>query len=403
MGYSGKVFSGFSWQTTLRVVLIGVGFIRIFILARLLAPEDFGTFAIVLISLGLLEAVTETGINLTIVQSKHQIEYFIDTAWIISIIRGAIISALMIASSFLIAQFYQKPELVLMIILTAVVPLIKGFINPTVGSLHKNFQFSTQVFFQFSRYAAEALLAVFLVLLWPSVWSLVIALVASAIFEVGISMIFFHPRPKFRFQMARARTILQNSKTLTLQALLSYLVENIDDLLVGKTLGPYMLGLYHNGYALTHKLLYDSAKSASYGLLPTYTKLIDDPARLKRGLLRSTVFFGGLLICGAIAISLLAKPVVLLALGEKWQSIVPIIGILALAALLQSISTLLSTFLYATKKYRGITLGLIIQVIILITSLWYLSIQFGLIGAAWSIVIARLAGLPFLIWAVLKK
>lgn len=403
MGYSGKVFSGFSWQTSLRVVLIGVGFVRIFFLARLLTPQDIGVYAIVLIALGLLEATTETGINLTILQSKHTIDYFIDTAWIISIARGLCIAVLMIAASFFISYFYQQPELMLMIMFAAVVPIVKGFINPTIGALHKNFEFSTQVYFQFARYLAEAIFAVVFVFFWPNVWSLLFSLVCAALFEVVISITFLHPKPKFRFHPDRARLILNNSKVLTAQALLSYVVENADDLIIGKTLGTYALGLYHNAYALTHKLLYESAKSASYGLLPVYTRLIDDKERLKRGLMRSTLFFGSLLILGTLIISILAKPLVMFVLGEKWQAIIPIIAVLAVAALLQSLTSLLGTFLYATKKYAGITISLLIQFAVLISSMWILSTHFGLLGAAWSVVIARLVGLPLLVWGIVKK
>lgn len=403
MGYSARVFSGFSWQTALRVAIVGVGFGRIFFLARLLSPQDFGTFAIILIALGMLEATTETGINLTIIQSKQPVGYFVDSAWVISIIRGAIISLLMVVLSSLFALIYHQPELTLLIMFTATVPLIKGFINPTIGALHKNFQFSTQVFFQFTRYFAEACFAVLFVMIWPSVWSLVMALICSAVFEVIISMVFFKPRPSGRFQPNRAKEILHNSKLLTIQALLSYIVENADDLIVGKTLGAYSLGLYHNGYALTHKLLYDSAKSASYGLLPTYAKLSDDEARLKRGLFRSTLFFGTLLILGTIVVTIFAQPIVLIALGKKWLTIAPIIGVLAVAALLQSFVSLFNTYLYATKKYHGITVNLVLQVAVLVIATWVLSQQYGLLGAAWSIVLARLAGLPILIRAVTSK
>ncbi len=403
MGYSGRVFSGFSWQTALRIVLTGVGFARIFFLARLLSPQDFGTYAIVVIALGLLEAITETGINLTIIQAKESIEHFIDTAWIISIVRGFIIALLMVVASFFIATFYQQPELLYMILLVAIVPIIKGFINPTVGALHKNFRFSTQVYFQFARYCVEAIFAVALVILWPTVWSLLLALVFSAIFEVIISMVFLHPKPIFHYHSDRAKKILNNSKILTIQAFLSYVVENADDLIVGKTLGSYSLGLYHNGYALTHKLLYDSAKSASHGLLPVYTRLTDDNKRLTRGLIRSTVFFGSLLLLGTILISLLARPIVILVLGEKWQAIIPIISVLAVAALLQSLTSLLATFLYATQKYTGITLSLVVQCVVLLSSLWVLSTHFGLLGAAWAVVIARLVSLPLLVWGALRK
>ena len=400
MGYSGKVFSAFSWQTALKLALIVVSFGRIFFLARLLTPDDFGLYAIVMIALGLLESTTETGINVTIIQATEKIEYFLDTAWVIAIFRGGVISALMLVASVVIAYFYHQPTLIPLICFTAVIPLIKGFINPVAGALQKDFRFATQVLIQFSRFVIEAILAVAFVFLWPGVWSLLWALVVAAMFEVLISLVFISPRPKFRFSWGPAKIILHNAKALTVQAALSYIVENADDLIIGKSLGTYTLGVYHNGYALTHKLIYDTAKSASYGLFPVYSKLKDDPKRLRRAVLLSSVGIIAVLIAVAFALQTFAKPIILLALGDKWLAIVPSLGILAFAALLQAIYSLSSVFLYATKKYRPITLSLSIQTIILIVGVWYGSQQFGLVGAAWGIVIARLLSLPQLIWSV---
>ena len=131
--------------------------------------------------------------------------------------------------------------------------------------------------------------------------------------------------------------------------------------------------------------------------------MIEDTERLKKGLIKSTMFFGSLLLLGTLVISLLAKPIVLFVLGDTWRVIIPIITVLAIAAFLQSITSLIGTFLYATKRYTGITLGLLTQFVVLVSSMWYLSIHFGLLGAAWSVVIARLIGLPFLIWGTVRK
>lgn len=376
---------------------MGVGFIRIFILARILTPEIFGNYALVLVALGILESVTETGINLTIIQSTQTIRYFIDTAWTIAIVRGFLIAGLMAAASFVLAQIYHQPQLVGLVLLAALVPAIKGFINPTVGVLQKDFRFFTSALFQLGRYTSEAILAVCLTLVWPSAWSLIIALVGTAVLEVVVSLLFLKPKPRLGFVVVRAKEILKPAKILTLQATLSYFVENIDDLLIGKFLGTYTLGLYHNGYSLTHKLLYDPAKSASHGLLPVYTKLQAERQRLNRGFLRASALFGTAMVGATIAVAFLAKPLILLALGDQWLAVIPVIGILALAALLQSIFSLAATFLYAGKRYQGITASLVIQAVILVVGIWLGSQWHGLVGAAWAIVLARLASLPVIL------
>ena len=86
MGYTKNAISGFSWQTLLKLIQNGLSVIKIFVLARLLSPNDFGMFSLITIALGLVEAFTETGINFTILQSKKSVRYFLDTAWVIAII-----------------------------------------------------------------------------------------------------------------------------------------------------------------------------------------------------------------------------------------------------------------------------------------------------------------------------
>ena len=96
MGYTKNTISGFSWQTILKFLTMASILIKTMFVARILNPSDFGLFAIIAIALGIAEATTQTGVNLTIIQSKRSIKYFLDTAWVIAIIRGLIIGIIMV-------------------------------------------------------------------------------------------------------------------------------------------------------------------------------------------------------------------------------------------------------------------------------------------------------------------
>ena len=80
MGYKQYAIAGFSIQSLQKVFIFFLNFLKITILARLLKPTDFGLFSLVMIAIGLTESFTQTGINTTIVQSKKDINYFLDTA-----------------------------------------------------------------------------------------------------------------------------------------------------------------------------------------------------------------------------------------------------------------------------------------------------------------------------------
>ena len=65
-------------------------------LARILTPSQFGHYGIALLYLGFLEVLTETGINVFLIQQKDNAEEYLDSAWVVSIIRGSLIALLII-------------------------------------------------------------------------------------------------------------------------------------------------------------------------------------------------------------------------------------------------------------------------------------------------------------------
>ena len=199
MNYTQKTLAGFSWQTLYKGLLVGVAMIKMYILARLLNPEAFGLFSLTAITLGITESLTQTGINVTILQSKQSVKYFLDTAWVIAIIRGFAIGSIMLLMGLFMQGYYHEPKLLGLITVAALVPVIKGFINPYIVTLHKEMQFFQDSVYRFSLVLVESLAAVILGMLTHSVWSLVWALVISAIYEVIISFIFFQLKPKFAY------------------------------------------------------------------------------------------------------------------------------------------------------------------------------------------------------------
>ena len=104
--------------------------IRIAVLARLLAPQQFGLFAIASLAIALLEMLTETGINVFFIQEKDRVKSYLDTAWMISIVRGFVIFLVLLITAPFIAQFFKNQDAVALLRVISIVPLLRGFINP---------------------------------------------------------------------------------------------------------------------------------------------------------------------------------------------------------------------------------------------------------------------------------
>ena len=229
MSYTQKTLAGFSWQTLYKGLLVGVAMIKMYILARLLNPEAFGLFSLTAITLGITESLTQTGINVTILQSKKSVKYFLDTAWVIAIIRGFIIGSIMLLLGLFMQSYYQEPQLLGLIGVAALIPIIKGFINPYIVTLHKEMRFFQDSLYRFSLVLVESLAVIVLGLITHSVWALVGGLIIGAIYEVIISFSFFKLKPKFAYVPSKGKAILNNAKWLSVSTVLNYLNDNVDD------------------------------------------------------------------------------------------------------------------------------------------------------------------------------
>lgn len=405
MHYQKHAIAGFSWQTLQKVFITGLSFLKIFILARLLSPEQFGLFSLIMIALGTTESVTQTGVNTTILQSKQPIKYFLDTAFVIAIIRGFVIGSLMIVMGYLMSNYYDEPALFSMITVIALVPIIKGFINPAIISWQKNFEFAKDSFYSSLRMTVEILAQIALAFLMHSVWALVLGVIVGAIFEVCLSFIMLQEKPVFHYIKSRGIAIFKNARWLSLSSLLSYLNDNVDDFLLGKIVGTHRLGIYHNAYALSHKVNYELSKSAYHGIMPIFSKMTQDNEnlRLKRAFFKS--FFSTLLVVSLISCPLIFFPELLVnfLLGEQWLEAIDILRILALAGLVHTMANLCYALIIAKKKYFYLNAHMIISLALMVSGIIVFGNNHGLIGAVYAVFLARLIALPIAFLGVKKS
>lgn len=403
MGYAKNALAGFSWQTVLKLTIGLVSLVKLSILARLLTPEAFGLFSLTAIALGVTEATTQTGVNVTILQSRQSIGYFLDTAWVIAIVRGLLIGSLMIVLGLALAYFFDEPQLQVLVGIAALIPVIKGFINPSIVMLQKNLSFFNDSVYRFSLVVVDALAAIALAWVLRSVLALILAMISAALFEVLISFLFFADKPIFNYIPSRAKIIFQNSKHLSFSALFSYLNENLDNLLIRYRTTTFDLGLYDRSYALMHKINYDFAKSATHGTFPIFTKLIDQPTRLQRAFVRSSLATLAFVTVTSLPFFLFPELAIQLIFGDQWLAAIPLVRWLVIAGLLHSVTTLIYNYLISLQAYLLMNVHLALSVCLLVIFTLWLSQSYGLQGAVVGVMLARAIPLPVLGYALYQN
>lgn len=403
MGYLKDAVKGLSWMASFRVLYRIIGVIRIAIIAHLLSPESLGVFGIVTIVLGFLEIITETGINIFLIQEKGDLNSFIDTAWIVSIGRGFLISLLIFLSAPYISKFFNSPSSLMLLYISSSIPLIRGFINPSIVKFQKELQFSKEFLYRILIFSVDCLVSVLMVITLKSVTGLLIGLLASAIFEVFYTFIVVRPWPKLNFNLEKIKKIISRGKWVTLFGIFDYIYTQSDNIIVGKMLGVSSLGIYQNAYKISTAPLTEVGDVFFRVTFPIFSKISFEKERLKSAFIKNTLTTFALMSISGIFIFIFAGPIVNILFGKGWESAIPVVKLLSILGVVRGVASSTNSLLVAKlqQKYSAIitlssVFGLLISIVPLVR-------MYGIIGAGIAAIIGVVISLPFTIYYVAKS
>lgn len=403
MGYTKSALQGFSWIGLMRLFSRGGGLLRAAILARLLSPQDFGVFGIAFLVLAFLELLTETGINVVLVQEHDEaIEEYLNTAWVVSIIRGTIICLLLVLSAPLISQFFNEPRSLPLLLLVSLVPLIRGFINPAVARFQKKLEYRQDFSYRTILIIVETVTSVALAFITRHPASLVVGLLASALVEVSITLGLLKPKPKFRFDQGQFKLIIGSGKWITLAGIFEYFASRSQDIVIGRVISSSSLGLYQMSNRFTTLPTSEIIEVVNRVTFPIYTKISEEKPRLRRAFFRNYIGILALFLPLTIFLYVFANPITTLILGSSWIGVAPLmrsLSLLNLAIVLTAPSNPLLLALKAQQQLSNLTL---IRAAVVIALVLPMISQWGIAGVIYATFISYLITLPIRFWYTYK-
>jgi len=402
MGYTNRTIQGISWMSGFRAATRIFAFVKTAVLARILTPAQFGIFGIASLVLVFLEVITETGINVFLIQSKGNINKYISSAWVVSLLRGVIISLLLALTAPFIASFFHTPEATTILLFMSLVPFVRGFINPASIKFQKELQFNAEFWYRTAIFFFDAAIAIIVGYLTHSVYSLVWGLLAGALLEVVLSFILFRPRPRLLTEKNYFQEIFHHGKWVTMYGILGYFTDNGDNVVVGRLLGSASLGLYQMAYKISILPISEVSDVVSKVVFPVFTKIAGDKKRLFRAFLKTNIFaFSASFSLGAI-IFLFPKQIILILLGEAWLSAAPVLQVLAVYGILRTVAGPSTALFLSLGKQKYITAMLFIRFLGLALTIYPLVSFYGLMGAGYSALISVIVETPVVIYFVYK-
>lgn len=395
------VRSGF-WVFSLRIVQRLFNLARLIILARILAPHDFGLMGIALLTMATLETFSQTGFQAALIQKKEDIRSHLDAAWTVLILRGFILFAILYFIAPYAATFFDAPEAKPIIQVIGFSVLLQAFTNIGVIYFQKELEFNKEFIYQFAGTLADFIVAVSAVLILRNVWALVFGLFAGNVARCFMSYLIHPYRPHLSSDLGKAKELFGFGKWILGSSILIFLLTQGDDIFVGKLLGATMLGFYQMAYRISNMPATEITHVISQVTFPVYSKLQDNIPNLREAYLKvlQVTAFLSFPIAGLIFV--LAPDFTKIFLGEKWIPMVPAMMVLTLCGAIRSIGATTGPTFQSVGKPEISTKLQFARLILLVIIIYPLTIKWGILGASLAVLLSVLPVEPFTFYLTIK-
>ena len=336
---STRVVHGGFWMFTLQFSERIFGIIKSVILARLLAPNDFGLFGIAMLALATLESFSLIDSHAPLIQKKGNINTYLNTAWVIHVLRGTVLALIMALGAPLVGRFFGEPKAIMLVRVLAAGIFIQGFQNIGIVYLKKDLEFHKFFAFKFSGTLANIVVSITAAFILKDVWALIYGFLAGE-FVMFIASYLLHPyRPRISVDLGKSKEIFDFSKFIFLQTIVVFLLTQGDDAFVGRILGTTALGFYRFAYRLSNFPATGITHVISRVTFPAYSKLQSDKEKLREAVKRTLNFVSIISIPLASGIFILAPEFTRVFLGEKWMPMVPAMQVMCAFGAMRAIAT----------------------------------------------------------------
>ena len=329
-----KTLRALSWSFVESIGLQGVRFVIGIVLARILFPEQFGLIAMLTFFIAVAQSFLDSGFGAALIQKREATETDISTIFYFNIAIGLVASGILCLLAPWIAAFYNQPILTPLTRALSLVIVINSFglIQNTI--LTKQINFKTQTKVSLLAGVLSGIIGVILAVMGYGVWSLVVQQVSSAFFRTLFLWFFNDWRPAIIFSFKSLREMFGFGSRMLASDLLNQIFDNIYLLVIGKLFSARDLGFFTRAKGFQDFPSRTLAGMVGRVTFPVFSTIQDDPARLKRGLKKALTTMVLVNFPIMIGLTMVARPLVLLLLTEKWIESIPYLQLLCFLGLL---------------------------------------------------------------------
>lgn len=362
-----KTIHALLWSFLEVVAQKGAQFIIGIVLARLLFPEQFGLIGMLVLFMAVMRAFLSSGFGAALIQKRKVTQTDICSIFYFNILVGLAASGVLCLVAPWISAFYNQPILTPLtraLSLTIVIDSF-GMIQSIILTKEINFKAQTKV--SLIAGALSGIAGITLAALGFGVWSLVAQQVSASLFSTICLWSFSAWRPALIFSFRALWEMFGFGSRMLVAGILNPIFENIYFVVIGKLFSPADLGFFARAKTLQDVPSETLSVMVGRVTFPVFSTIQDDPARLKRGLKKAVTILAMVNFPMMIGLAVVARPLVLVMLTEKWAPVIPYLQLLCVAGILSPVPLMnLNVLLALGRSDLFLRLDIIKRVLVII-------------------------------------
>lgn len=322
-----KAFSNMLWRFMERIGAQGVAFIVEIVLARLLAPDDFGIIALVTVFINILQVFIDSGMGNALIQKKNADDLDFSSVFYFNMALCIVLYGLMFVAAPFIADFYNMPDLTPVVRVLSLMLIISGVRNIQQAYVSRNLMFKRFFYATLGGTILAAVVGIAMAYKGFGVWAVVGQQLCRAGSVAIILLTTVKWRPKLMFSFERLRGLFSYGWKLLVSGLIDTAYGNLRKMIIGKMYTASDLSFYDRASYFPRFIVGNINTSIDSVLLPTMSAEQDDKTRVRAMTRRAIKTSTYLMMPCMVGLAVCAEPVVRLVLTEKWLPCVPFLRI----------------------------------------------------------------------------
>jgi lipopolysaccharide exporter len=371
-------------------------FARNMILARLLAPDAFGTMAIVLSAGSVIHTITDMGVKEAIIQNPRGTEEsYASAAWWLALGRAVSLYGLIFLLAPWMSSFYGSHELAPLLRVVGLGVILDGALSSKAYVAIKEMKFGKWAIINNLGGILGVIITLLLSFVIRDVWALVLGNVAESACRCFLSYIFCPYLPSFSWDKTAARDLLQFSKGLLGLSFLNLIFMRTDVFVLAKLYAPVQLGLYVMAVSLIQTPSGFVMNLLGQTLLPTFSHVQDSDARINRILIQVSAVLAFVGIPGLVFMIFCGRALLTLAYGRSYAAAAMPLVAASFVALANLLNGQITTVFYSKGAPQLHRTCVVIMAVIMIITIYPFVKWFGLVGGQIACLVSILSGYAF--------